>query len=116
MPVIHSTVNLTNNFGNISRNVEEVARHAVGVAAREGGQVAAEKAAERRKTGAMGSIRVSSPTRSDFGWEATFLSPVFYAWFQDRGTKTGISPLRFLEAGLAAGRKAMRETIHEGLQ
>ena len=116
MPRIHTTVDVTNRFSDVRDRVETVARHATGAAAREGGQRAAEVASERRQTGTMADIRVSSPTRSEYGWEAVFLSPVYYAWFQDRGTKRGITPLRFLEAGLSTGRKVLRETIREGLR
>lgn len=83
----------------------------------------------------MATIRVSSPSKTYDGYEAAFLSPVFYAWMQNYGTLgnrrkplkqsprtnrtrepgTGVEPLRFLDAGRRAGRKAMLEHIRQGL-
>lgn len=135
MPTISSTVDVTNNFPQMKRAYSQLAKRAVGEAAIKGGQVAASLAAQRSKSGQMAGIRVSSPTGSADGWESAFLSPVYYAWFQNwgtlgnrtrplkqapRGTRsrepgTGIKPLYFLDAGKREGRRAMVKMIRKGI-
>lgn len=135
MPTVRTKVDFTNDFPRITRQVNDLARDAVAAAAREGGQVAAQIASQRSKSGQMANIRVSSATGSPDGWESAFLSPVFYAWFQNYGTLgnrrkalkqgprsdrtrepgTGVEPLGFLDAGRRAGVRAMRDMIARGL-
>ena len=135
MPLVKTRVDVFNNFRQISREIDELAREAVFVGAREGATVAASVASTRSKSGAMANMRVSSASRTPDGWEASFTSPVHYAWFQNYGTLgnrrkplkqnprtgrtrdpgTGVEPLRFLDAGRAAGRRAMLEHIRNGL-
>ena len=135
MPGINTRVDVTNNFAAITRQVTDLARDAVAIGAREGGKVASAAAASRSKTGAMANIRVSSPSTTPDGYEASFISPVFHAWLQNYGTLgnrrkplkqsprtnrtrepgTGVKPLRFLDAGRTAGRKAMLDHIARGL-
>ena len=135
MPTIRSSVDVTNGFPRITEEVNRLAREAVGAAAREGGQAAAALASQRSKTGSMAGIRVSSPSGSPDGWEAAFLSPVHYAWFQNYGTLgnrrkalkqpprsdrtrapgTGVEPLGFLDAGRSHGRRVLIDTIRRGL-
>ncbi len=135
MPGIRSTVQVTNNFPDFKRDISALAERAVAVAAVEGAKVASEVASERSKTGAMANMRVSSADRTYDGYAASFVSPVFYAWMQNWGTLgnrrkalkgsprtnrtrepgTGVKPLRFLNAGYAAGRNAMLAVIEAGL-
>ena len=135
MPLVKTTVDVYSNFGQLIRQLDDLARDAVAIAAREGGAVAAQVASSRSKTGSMADIRVSSPTRTPDGWQASFISPVKHAWFQNYGTLgnrrkalkqaprtnrtrapgTGVEPLGFLDAGRRAGRRALLNHIRQGL-
>ncbi len=126
---------MTNNFPQITREVSALAKRAVHAAALEGAAHASQIASARSKSGTMAGMRVSSPSGSADGWEAAFLSPVYYAWFQNYGTLgnrrkalkqaargdrtrepgTGVEPLGFLDAGHAHGRKVMLAMIRAGL-
>lgn len=135
MPFVKTRVDVFNEFGKISREIDERAREAVFVGAKAGGAAAANVASRRSKSGAMADIRVSSAQRTPDGWMASFTSPVVHAWFQNYGTLgsrrkrlkqaprtdrtrapgTGIEPLGFLDAGRRVGRKAMLEHIRSGM-
>jgi hypothetical protein len=135
MPTITATVDVTNNFPQMKRAYSDLARRAVGEAAKVGGAKAASIAAQRSKSGTMARIAVSSPTGSVNGWESAFLSPIYYAWFQNWGTLgnrtrplkqpgrstrsrapgTGIKPLYFLDSGKREGRRAMMAMIRKGV-
>ncbi len=135
MPTISSRVDVTNNFPVISREVSALAKRAVHAAALEGAAHASQIASARSESGAMAGMRVSSPTGGTSGWEAAFLAPVYYAWFQNWGTRgnrtrplkqpgrsvlsrepgTGITPLYFLDQGRTHGRKVMLAMIRAGL-
>lgn len=135
MPLIKTSIEATSDFPRITREINELAKQAVAAGAQAGAQVASAIAAQRSDTGAMAGMRVSSADGTPDGWRASFVSPVFYAWFQNYGTLgnrrkrlkqaprtdrtrapgTGIKPLRFLDAGRAAGRRAMLEHISRGL-
>ena len=135
MPTIHSTVRVQDNFAKQQAAYHQLARTAVFEGAKVGGAVAAAEAAERSKSGTMASIRVSSASRTYEGWEASFLSPVYYAWFQNWGTLgnrtrklrapprgdrtrepgTGIKPMYFLDRGRDAGRRRMVAIIRKGI-
>lgn len=135
MPLVSCTVDVTDDFGRVTAAVNDLARRAVEAAAREGAAVAASVAAERSKSGRMAGIRPDNAIGTPDGWRSSFVSPVHYAWFQNYGTLgnrrkrlkqpprtertraegTGIEPLRFLEAGRRAGRKALLETIARGV-
>jgi hypothetical protein len=135
MPTVRASVSIVNDFPRITRQVNDLARAAVRAAAVEGAQAASAVAAQRSKSGAMANIRVSSVSGSPDGWESAFVSPVFYAWFQNYGTLgnrrkalkqaprtnrtrapgTGVQPLKFLDAGRRAGLAAMRLKIQQGL-
>jgi hypothetical protein len=65
---------------------------------------AREVAAERTLTGAMQRGIRGVVTLTDRGVRVALEDPVWYAHFQDRGTKRGVSPLLFLEQGLAEGK------------
>ena len=135
MPLVKARVDITSDFPRITREVNAMARRAVSAAAQEGGQAAASVAASRSKSGRMAAIRVEPVKGSPDGWQASFVSPVGHAWFQNYGTLgsrrkklkqsprtnrtraagTGIEPLGFLEAGRRAGLAAMRREIARGL-
>ncbi len=135
MPLLKTRIDITNDFPRITRAVNEMAKRAVQAGAVEGAQVAAGIASQRSKSGRMAAIRVDPVRGSADGWEASFVSPVGHAWFQNYGTLgsrrkklkqaprtnrtreagTGIEPLGFLDAGRRAGRKAMLREIERGL-
>jgi hypothetical protein len=135
MPLLRATVNVTDDFRQVTVVVNELARHAVEAAAREGAAAAAAVASARSKTGRMASITPDNAIGTADGWAASFVSPTHYAWFQNYGTLgnrrkrlkqpprgsrtreqgTGIEPLGFLEAGRRAGRRAMLRTIKHGV-
>lgn len=143
MPLVTSRVDVSSNFGAVTRRLDELSREAVAIAAREGGAVAAQIASTRRgtrsegddETQSMSDVRVSSPSRTQDGWQASFVSPVKHAWFQNYGTLgnrrkplkqtprtnrtrapgTGVEPLGFLDAGRRAGRRALIAHIRQGL-
>ncbi len=132
---IQSTVRITNRFPEITADVNRLAQEAVTAAAAAGATVARQIASSRTETGRMAGIRVERVRGSENGWDASFVSPVFYAWMQNYGTLgnrtkplkqaprtgrtrepgTGIEPLRFLEAGRSAGRRAMMARVRRGL-
>lgn len=135
MPLVHSTVNFTNRFSEITADVNQLAREAVTAGAHAGAQAAHAVASQRQVTGRMASIRTEPVHGSDNGWTASFVSPVYYAWFQNYGTLgnrrkalkgsprtnrtrdpgTGVEPLHFLEAGRRAGRKAILARVKQGI-
>lgn len=135
MPLVTTRVDVTNKFPAITREVNELAKRAVTAAANEGARAATSVARQRLKTGRMSAIIVTPVRGSVDGWEASFVSPVVYAWFQNYGTLgnrrkrlkqsprtsrtrepgTGIEPLRFLDVGKAAGRAAMKRVIARGI-
>lgn len=134
MPLLTSRVDVTNNFPRITREIEQRARRAVEVAAREGAAAAASVASSRSKSGRMAAITPDNAIRTADGWAASFVSPVHYAWFQNFGTLgsrrrrlkqaprtnrtrepgTGIEPLGFLEAGRRVGRRALLRVMLDG--
>lgn len=133
--ILHSRVDVTNTFSEITDRVNAVARAAVQSAADHGAQTAQAVASQRVKTGRMAAIRVLPARGAIDGWEASFESPVFYALFQNYGTLgnrdrplkqparggrtreagTGVTPLHFIDAGRRAGRKALVAGIKAGL-
>lgn len=145
MPLVSCRVDVTDDFGRVTSAVNDLARRAVEAAAREGAAAASAVASQRSKSGRMAAIRPDNAIGTPDGWRASFVSPVHYAWYQNYGTlgsrrkklkastlarrstpsgqarlarvqgSAGIEPLRFLEAGRRAGRKALLETITRGL-
>lgn len=136
MPQITARVHVENHFQRVTDDVRRLARDAADEGAKVGGAAAAAIAAQRSETGAMAAIRIEPAVpRESTGWVAAFVSPVYYAWFQNFGTLgsrkralkrqptgnrtrdpgTGIKPLHFLEAGRRAGRKAMIARLERGL-
>lgn len=135
MPLLKARIDISSDFPRITRQVNELAQRAVTTAAEEGVRAASAVAGSRSKSGRMAAIRVEPVRGSADGWEASFISPVHYAWFQNYGTLgsrrrrlkraprgnrtrapgTGIQPLGFLEAGRRAGRAAMLRTLAGGL-
>jgi hypothetical protein len=134
MPLVTARVDVTDNFDRITAEVNQLAQRAVRVAAIEGAAAAQAVASSRSKSGRMASIRADSVIRTPDGYAASFVSPVQHAWFQNYGTLgsrrrrlkqsprttrtrepgTGITPLRFLEAGRRAGIAAMKRELARG--
>lgn len=135
MPYVRTRIDFTNGFEQHKRSMNELARRSVAAGAQAGAAVASSIAAQRSKTGAMARIVPTPVTPTGDGWQASFASRVFYAWFQEEGTLgnrrkplkqaprtdrtrapgTGVEPLRFMRAGRAAGRRAMLETTRAGM-
>jgi hypothetical protein len=135
MPLVKSRVDVTTSFDRITADVNAAAKRAVEMAAREGAHVAAQVASSRSKSGRMAAIQVEPARGTVDGWEASFVSPVLYAWMQNYGTLgnrkkalkrpprtkrtrapgTGIEPLGFLDAGRRAGVAALRREIARGI-
>jgi hypothetical protein len=135
MPLLETHVDFTDNFAQITRDLNELARRCVQAGAQEGGAVARAIASQRSKTGRMAAIQVLPAERTFDGWIASFVSPAPEAWFQNYGTLgnrrkplkqaprtnrtrepgTGITPLRFLDTGRRVGRAAMLRVIDSGL-
>jgi len=135
MPLVKARVDISMDFPRITREVNELAKRSVMAAAQEGARAAAAIASQRSKTGRMAAIQVEPVRGSADGWQASFISPVMHAWFQNYGTLgnrrkrlkqsprgnrtrapgTGIEPLGFLEAGRRAGLKAMRSELSRGI-
>lgn len=127
-----SKVDYTNRLGEISRDITRLAQDAVSESARVGAQAASQVAAQR---GMGDTIHPSSVLRTYDGFQASFVCVHPAVWFQSYGTLgnrrkrlkqpprtdrtrapgTGITPLRFLQAGRAAGRRHMIQRISSGL-
>ena len=127
-----SKVDYTNRLGEISREVQRLAEQAVAEAARVGAQAASARAGQR---GMSDTIHPSSTLRTYDGFQASFVCVHPAVWWQNYGTLgnrrkrlkqpprtdrtrapgTGIVPLRFLQAGRAAGRDHMIKRISAGL-
>ena len=135
MPYVRTRTDVRNNFPQITRDVDALARRSVVAAAAAGAQVASGIASTRSKTGAMARIVPTPARNTGEGWTASFASRVFYAWFQEDGTLgnrrrplktpprtdrtrapgTGVEPLGFMRAGRKAGRKVMLDVTRAGL-
>lgn len=134
MPLIKTRIDISGDFPQITREVNEIARRAVETAAREGAVAASAVASQRSKSGRMASITPDNAIGTPDGWAASFVSPVYYAWFHNYGTLgsrrkrlkqsprtnrtrepgTGIEPLGFMQAGGRVGRAAMKRVIFGG--
>lgn len=135
MPGLRASVHVDNFFPQIRENLDDLAKKAAFEGAKVGGEVARGVASRRSKSGQMADIRIGSAASTGYGYEASFVSPVYYAWFQNYGTLgnrrkrlkepprtdrtrdpgTGVEPLRFLDAGRKAGTAAMIDVIAKGL-
>ena len=127
-----STVDFTNRLPEVSRTIQKLAEEAVAEAARVGAEAASQRAAQR---GMGDTIHPSSSLRTYDGFQASFVCVHPAVWWQNYGTLgsrrkrlkqpprtdrtrapgTGITPLRFLQAGRAAGRAHMIKRISAGL-
>jgi len=143
--MIKARVDVSTDFGRITREVNDLAKRAVTSGARVGAQTASEVASERSHTGTLAHMDVLPVRGSPDGWEASFRSRAYYRLFQDLGTlenrgtrlsaatvarrsspsgqarqakvagRAGIEPLFFYRAGRRAGRAAMLAVIRGGL-
>lgn len=111
--MIHATVHVTEGWGReIARRVNAVAKDAVGDASKEGAKVASGLAGSRRRTGTMATMELLPVVETPTGFEGGFRSKAWYAGFQSRGTRSGITPLGFLQAGQQAARKQLVDRIN----
>lgn len=131
MPLVHSRVDITDNFDRVTDAVNQQARRAVDVAAFEGAKAAVAKGAER----GMGPAIVEPAVGTVDGWLASFVMEGPHQWWQNYGTLgsrvkplkrppqtdrtrapgTGIKPLGHLDAGKREGRRALLREIARGL-
>jgi hypothetical protein len=129
---VKATVNATNLFPRITADISRLARDATAEAARVGAQAASQRASQR---GMGDTIHAAGASGSPDGWESFFVCSHPAVWFQNYGTLgnrrkrlkqaprtdrtrapgTGITPLRFLQLGRAAGRAHMVRRIGSGL-
>ena len=120
---VKSTVNVSDEFARVTREVNEDARRRVTLAALVGGAVAGAIAGQRGID-----VRVLPTQGTVDGWESAFQAEHRAALFQDLGTLgsrvkplkqpprtnrtrapgTGIEPLNFMAAGHAAGKRELR--------
>ncbi len=130
MPLLKTSIDITNDFPRITREVNDMAKRAVNAAAAEGAAAANAVGAQRNF-----SVDVESVRGTADGWAASFVCRKPHAWFHEFGTLgerrrkleqdprtnrtrapgTGIKPLGFLSAGRRVGRKAMKREIARGL-
>lgn len=131
MPLVSTTVDVNAHFERVTREVHAHARKAVSMAADEGARAAVAKGSER----GMGPA-VVEPTRPTVdGWVASFSMAGIHQWFQNFGTLgnrrkplkqpprtnrtrapgTGIKPLGHLDAGRAAGVRALKRELARGI-
>lgn len=131
MPLIKSRVDVNMHFDRVTREVHAHARKVVDAAAREGAQAAVAKGSER----GMGPARIEPAQATVDGWLASFVMVGAHQWFQNYGTLgnrrkplkqaprtnrtrapgTGIEPLNHLDAGRAAGVRALKRELRRGL-
>lgn len=77
---------------------------------------AREVAHERFRTGKMEAGIRGRVQITERGVVVALEDPVWYAHFQDRGTKRGVSALLFLELGLAAGKELIIPELAEEIR
>jgi hypothetical protein len=129
---VQATVNVTNRFPEITREISQLARTATAEAARVGAEAAGARAAQR---GMGDTMYAAGAEGSPDGWQSFFVCTHPAVWFQNYGTLgnrrrrlkqpprtdrtrapgTGIVPLRFLQYGRSEGRKDMLRRIGSGL-
>jgi hypothetical protein len=109
--MITAKVNVVSGWGEeYARRVNAQVREAVREAAEAGAETASQIARARTRTGRMAQMEVLPVKGTPTGWEGGFRSRAWYAHFQSGGTPR-IPPLRFLERGRDAARKALAERL-----
>lgn len=139
--MITATVKGFDHFDEVTDQVEQICVEALNAAAREGAQVASAIAARRSDTGTMATMHVVAATGDIDGYTSGFRSAAWYAVFQNFGTlvsrrrrvsaatlrrrssgsgqarlaknagASGITPLRFFDAGRREGRRRLLAEI-----
>lgn len=111
--MIGAKVDVRKRWGyELARRINAGAERAVREASEEGARVASSASSSRRRTGRMAAMDVLDVVGTGDGWEGGFRSSAFYAPFQSKGTKTGITPLRFLEKGRTEARNELVERLN----
>ncbi len=111
--MIGAKVNVVSGWGDeFAKRVNRATRDAVQDAVEVGAREASAGAQTRRRTGKMAQMEVLDVRGTPTGWQAGFKSRAFYAGFQSRGTKRGITPLKFLEQGRSAARKNLIDRLN----
>ncbi len=111
--MIGAKVNVVGGWGDeFAKRVNRATRDAVQDAVEVGAEVASAGAQARRRSGDMAQMQIIPVRGTATGWEAGFRSKAWYAGFQSRGTKRGITPLKFLEQGRSAARKNLIDRLN----
>jgi len=106
--MISARVNVVGNWGaEFAKHVNAKAQQAVADASEDGAKIASAASSSRRRTGHMAEMEILSVRGTTEGWEGGFRSAAYYAGWQSRGTKKGITPLKFLEKGRTEARKSL---------
>ncbi len=111
--MIGARVNVVGRWGEeFARKANAQAKSATQNAVEVGAQVASAGAQARRRSGDMSEMQIIPVRGTPTGWAAGFRSKAWYAGFQSRGTKRGITPLKFLEQGRSAARKNLIDRLN----
>lgn len=106
--MIGAKVNVVGNWGaEFAKHVNAKVADAVADASEDGAKVASAASQARRRTGHMAEMEILPVRGTPSGWTGGFRSKAWYAGFQSRGTKRGITPLKFLEKGRTEARKSL---------
>ncbi len=111
--MIGAKVNVVGGWGDeFAKRVNRATRDAVQDAVEVGAREASAAAQSRTRTGKMAQMEVLDVRGTPTGWQAGFKSRAFYADWQSRGTKRGITPLGFLEKGRSAAHKNLIDRLN----
>jgi hypothetical protein len=111
--MISARVDLVAGWGEeLARELEQAARVALRAACEDGARTASAVAQTRRRTGLMAQMELLPVIETPRGLSSGFRSRAWYAHFQSRGTRRGITPLRFLEKGRAEARRSLVDRLN----
>jgi hypothetical protein len=104
--MISARVNVVGSFGaELARRVNRQVRVELERASEAGARAASDAAASRKRTGRMAEMETLPVEGTPTGWTGGFRSKAWYAGFQSRGTRGGITALGFLEKGRSEARR-----------
>ena len=110
--MISARISLERGWGDaMARRIEQQARVELERAVEDGAKAASQASLSRRRTGTMAQMETLPVVATPRGFTSGFRSKAWYAGFQSRGTKRGISALGFLEKGRTAARKSFISRI-----
>ena len=81
-------------------------------ATQDGAKAASAASQSRRRSGLMAQMEILPVMKTPRGFSSGFRSKAWYAKFQSKGTKRGITPLRFLEAGRTVARRSIVDRMN----